>query len=613
MDLLALLTAGKVEEFNANRGQRRRIDLFAVELAGAKLAGVDLSGAVLEKSDLTGADLTTANLMKTDLSGVDATEADFTGASAVSAKLREAVLDDANLEDMDVSHADLSEASLLRAQGRGLRASNARFRETDLTEADLDEGSFVEARFHQAKAIKTSFVEADFSEASAQETDFTDANFTGAMLPQARLAGSTFVRAKFNGARLEDAHLQGCDLTGADLTGANLRRANLTEATLTGAKLAGADLSDAVLDKVDFTGLDLTGVVLAGVDPHALGLTEAQIESLAAAGAVVDHAAPLRFTDVSVAAHRDALAVLWENADGEEAMSLRWALVKSDGSAVNGALPLSADGVLARSIVPTAAGFALIILHERPGGAAIVVWRLSKDGTLTPAKADPLGYEPGVRPVVRWSDGVLRVWGLSRRGPMLVVQKVDEQGVSIVSSEKAPTARGFIPGPGAVLACKGGVVLNVGNEGAGQPLRTPSDFPGKMSIAVPIGDRVGALWVVERDGDTPGGVRYAWLAKGSVPKPKALADTAGQVAALDATFDGDRVVAAWIEIARKGTSIRTGELDGEVTTLTLEDVDPEEIKFAACAPGVGPTLALVTSDEGLVIATLDGKIRARIG
>ena len=82
---------------------------------------------------------------------------------------------------------------------------------------------------------------------------------------------------------------------------------------------------------------------------------------------------------------------------------------------------------------------------------------------------------------------------------------------------------------------------------------------------------------------------------------------------MDATFDGDRVVAAWIEIARKGTTIRTSELDGEVTTLTLEDVDPEEIKFATCAPGVGPTLALVTSDEGLVIATLDGKVRARIG
>ena len=73
MSLLELLTSGQVAEFNAQRGQRRRVELFAADLAGASIPGVDLSGANLEKSDLTGADLTDANLSKADLSGIDGT------------------------------------------------------------------------------------------------------------------------------------------------------------------------------------------------------------------------------------------------------------------------------------------------------------------------------------------------------------------------------------------------------------------------------------------------------------------------------------------------------------------------------------------------------------
>ena len=51
--LLELLQAGQVEEFNARRGQRVVIDLFAADLSGLSLADVDLSNANLEKADLS--------------------------------------------------------------------------------------------------------------------------------------------------------------------------------------------------------------------------------------------------------------------------------------------------------------------------------------------------------------------------------------------------------------------------------------------------------------------------------------------------------------------------------------------------------------------------------
>lgn len=613
MSLLDLLTAGKIEEFNASRGQRRRVDLFAADLAGAQLAGADLSNVTLEKADLTGANVSGANFAKSDLSGVDATEADFSGVTAVGAKMREAIADEIDLSDADLSHVDLTETSLQKACATRLRLSGAKLRATDLTGADLTGASFVEARLHQSKFVGATLVGADLTEVAGQECDFTGADLSGVVGVKARLGSGNFTNARLTRARLTECELEKADLTGADLTGADLRRANLAEAKLAGAKLAGADLSDAVLDRIDFTGVDLTGVVLAGVDPRTLGLTDAQIGGLAVAGAQAEPDAPWRFTDVSVAALGGVWAVLWENHDSEETLSLRWALAHDGGEIASGVLAVSADGVLARTIVPAAEGFLLVVLHERAGGAAIMTWHLSAAGVLGTPRTEPLGYEPGVKPVVRWSDGALRVWGLARRGPTLVVQKIDDTGVHVVASEKQSTARGFIPGPGAVLASKGGVVLSVGDEGVGHPLRTPAEYPSRQSVAVPVDDRVAAVWVEERQGDVLGGICTAWLSKGAVPKRRKIIETAAEIVAIDGMHEGDTAKIAWIEIGRRGTTVKYATMDGEITEVPLGGEEFEELRFAHCGECALPALALVDADEHLVIAALDGRVLATLG
>ena len=158
-------------------------------------------------------------------------------------------------------------------------------------------------------------------------------------LAQAReLCRSLGVPLDLNDANLSGADLTRADLSGAILTEADLTGANLTDAILEGSKLSGAVLADACLDGVQLTGLDLSGVDLSGVDPTPLGLSPAQLDQLVAVGVEVDPDAPLSVRGALGAAAGDAVALLWENADDEEARSLRFAVFGD--SVIRGVLPL---------------------------------------------------------------------------------------------------------------------------------------------------------------------------------------------------------------------------------------------------------------------------------
>lgn len=606
--LLELLLAGNVDEFNAKRGQRRKVELFAVELAGLKLTGVDLSNAVLEKSDLTGTDFTDGNFAKADLSGVDASEAQFIDVTGVGCRLREAFLDQADCTGADFSHGDLSEATMTSVQGDSMKLSGAKLRETDLTDALLTHGEFVETRFHQAKLIRVNASGSDFTEASLQECDCTGADFSGAIASRSKLQGSVFNGANLRGARLDDANLKDVDFTNADLEGADLRKANLTGAKLAGAKLRGVNFSGAVLDGQNLSEHDLTDADLTGVDPASIGLSGDQLGAVAAAGISADPDAPLRFHDVSVARGATGLAVLWENHDTDETSSLRWA-VTAGGSTKYGALPISADGVLASAVVAVEGGYTLLVLQERPGGEALLRWTLSPVGQVTAPKVDAIGYESLFKPVFRHDDGVTRMWGVAKRGPTLVVHKLGETGLELVNSEKQATVGGFLRGHHPVLTCKGGVVVPVGPKAAKAPLKSPSDFPERHAVCVPVDDKLFVVWSEDRKGeDQPGGIRFAWLGKGISPKPQVMS-LGGDVASLDAIYDGARVRVAWIELGRAGAIVKHGVPDAEVVKLMTSGLaDAEELRFATDGTGAtgAPVISLTTVDEELMFVDLDG-------
>jgi uncharacterized protein YjbI with pentapeptide repeats len=128
-DLIKLLKAGRVEEFNARLANSSfsRLDLQLIDLSGANLSGASLKKAYLKGADLSGANLSGANLSGASLTEADLTEADLTEADLTGANLREADLSGANLSGANLSGADL----------RGVNLSGANLTEADLSGANL--------------------------------------------------------------------------------------------------------------------------------------------------------------------------------------------------------------------------------------------------------------------------------------------------------------------------------------------------------------------------------------------------------------------------------------------------------------------------------------------
>jgi len=429
----------------------------------------------------------------------------------------------------------------------------------------------------------------------------------------ARLPGASLKGACLAGARLPEAQLAGADLSGADLSHADLSRANLAGAVLAGADLRGAILADACLDGVDLGGLDLTGVDLTGVDPGGLGLSDAQRAQVAALGVVADPDAPLAFEEPTAARQGHFTALVWDNPEGEEASSIRYAVLGGP-TVVRGVVPVPPGAVLARAVAAHGDGFAIVVVRERTGGPVAMVLELSTDGALGATTTVALGYEPGVRPVVSSRDGVLRMWGLARRGPTLVVHELRETGLEPVRSEPQTTALHFLGRHAPALACKGGVLVPVTARGGGKPLGTPEAFPGTAGLAVPVEDGVCALWVEKRVGRRVGGLRAAWLVARGQPEVEVLGEAAG-ITALDAAPDGDGVLVAWVEAGEDGlgdTRVLRARLPGGRPEEVARGIDDIDELCLAPGPG-GPRIVLTTLADTAVVLDEHGEIEATIG
>lgn len=621
---LALLHAEDVDGFNGKRTERTRLELFAADFAGLKLVGVDLSNANLEKSDLTGTDLTDANLMKANLGGIDGSGAILKDALGLRARFKDAWMDGADLTGADLAQADFADANLSGSKGAGVRLAQARLRGVNASGAIWPGADLSEARLHQANFKGADLRNADMTEINAGEADFTDAQLDGVSGSGAKFAGTKLVNAKLNAARLPGANLTKADLTGANLAAADLSRANLAGAILKDAILRGAVLADANLEGAILEGADLSDADMSGLDPSALGLDDAAVGALSGFGIAFDESAPLLFSDVSIARNGDAVAVVWENpegeappppppvdgedgeeADPEEPRALRFAVLLK-GSWKTGVVPVPGESVLDRQVVAWEDGFRVIVTRSRPEGAALITASLSIDGVLGAARSVSLGYDPAVRPVMRTDGGKLRMFGLARRGPTFVVHDLTEGDPRPVRSDAVSTARGFMKNH-PVLACKGGVVMPVAPTGPGGPRRTPDGFPGTIATALPVGDDVLALWAVKRVGSVPGGMRFAVIGRRHAPKEEVLGRKAG-VVALAAIEGPEAAEVYWVEAGQDGL----GETVLMHVTLPGGEPDamdaPEDITEMEVSPGV---IGLVLSDGSLVV--LDAATGRRLG
>jgi uncharacterized protein YjbI with pentapeptide repeats len=575
--LLELLASGRVEEFNARRSARSTVDLFAADLAGASLGGADLSNANLEKADLTEADLAGVSLARATLDGADLGAAVLVRAIAIKARFREcylagATLDDAQLAGADFSGADLAGASLQRVSANG-------------------------ARFNGAQAARADFEGADLAEAKFQDADLRDVDMAGVVLREAKLE-----RATLDGAMLEEA-----DLTGAKLAGAALRNAHLARARLDGADLSGADLAGADLDGASFDGADLSEAV---VDPDALG--RARITLHVPAG---DDAAPggLHFDEPSLASQGDAVAALWENAEEEDQLVLRLAI--ASGGSLDGkplALPLPAEQILARAVLPSAGGFRVAALVERPGGVDVTVVEAS-GGKLGAPRSTKLGYLPAVKPVFQADGDGFMVFGIGRNAG-LTVHRWEDGKLAELLCAPAGTYRGFCGRNDPVLLGKGGTVAAVRADGISRLRVAPSGYPGRLVAAATRADADGEdemalAWV----GKEQRGVRVLRL--GVDDEPLVIAPEA-EVGALELCWDRDHWCLAFTAEGQRERDhtlpyactipAERGGPGKPVALLTGDDEDDVEDIRAVIGDGA-LRLGLVTLAETLVVVEVGGK------
>lgn len=569
MTLLELLQAGRVDEFNARRGQRAEIDLFAADLANLHLAGVDLSGANLEKADLSGSDLSDANLAKANLVGADLTGAILDRATAVRARLREAYLGDAQAEGAEFSDCDFSEADL-----PGFKAPNGRFLRSKLraavcTGAILHGADFTEARLHDA---------------DLRGADLDDAIFKGAELLRANLTGAQLVGAQAEGARLSGACLKGANLTEANLSGADLSTCDLTDATLDDANLDKADLFD------------------VQADPKALA--RARLPRGFSAGADEEEEVPVElcFESPALASSGDLVGILWENPEGEDEVSLRVGVVRAgdewEGRAT--LVPVQVDQVLARALLPTRDGFLCALVIDKPGGAELLTVPVGADGRLGQPKGARIGYAPAVLPVFgAEADGSVLLFGMGRH-QMLSVHRWDGTTATELMRAPSSTYRGFCGRLDAVLLSRGGTVAAVRRDGIGKLLTAPTGFPGRLNAAVRAGgDHVSLAWTRREER----GLRVQRL---GVETDSTRLDATLDIGSVDLWTADDRTLVVWTRDGDTPVPMAAWLGQGKPFRLLAADSEVEADAVQVLAGTGAPRVALTgLGDEVVVLEVHD--------
>lgn len=579
-----MLTAGRIDEFNARRGQRVTLDFFAADLAGLSLAGVDLSGANLEKADLSGADLTGAILAKANLSGADLTGATLDRCVAIRARLREAYLGNARAADGEFSGADFAEADLTGFAAPKGRFAGARFKEAVLTNAVLADGDFTDARF---------------ADADLRGADFTGAKLPGAELARVNAVAARFVRADMQNARLGGAVLKNAHLAEANLTGADLSAADLTGADLTAANLDRTDLFDVVADAETLRAAKLPAGVAE--TPVAAPSGDAGVE--------------LHFEEPSVATSGNATAALWDNADADDVFTLR-CIVSTSPKAVKAgshALAIPVDQVLARGLLASSDGFHCILFLDRPAGVEMMVLAVERTGAFGPPRSVRLGYTPVVKPVLVPDDDGFLIFGIGRQGA-LSAHRFDGTALHELMRAPAGTYRGFCGRLDPVLLGKGGTVAAVRRDGIGKLQSAPTAYPGRLTSAAyrADGDLIALAWV----GKTEKGVRFQVL---GADAEASRVDVAADIGAIDLRAFDDRWLLVYTRESATEADVTTPMavwLPGGKPFALLDGPDRVDIEDIRILPGPAAQVGLVTLGEDLVVVDVgesSAKVRARFG
>ena len=580
MELLSLLEQEKVHEFNAARSMSGRIDLFAADLADKNLTGVNLTGVNLQKADLSGCNLTDAELTQTDLSGADLTGTVLKNISAMRSRWRDAYLGEADLSDADLAGADMTDA--------------------DVSDGNMARAILNGARLKRAILVKTDLTAADLSEAYIAEADLSEANLGGAQMREANLSRADLTKTNLSASDLTRAKLQGAALTGTNLTGACLNSADLTEAQLQAINVDGtdftrADFTDAEFEDVQFDGAKLTD---AQLDGGVSGTTEA--EDIGVASVHVE--------DPQLAVNGTKVAASWENPDRQGKPSLRVAFGAA-GKGWNGKtnrIPVPADLVVSNALVAQGDGFTSMTLVDRPGGAIVNFATLGRGGKVVSTRSVKLGYAPVVRPEVRVHDDQLYLYGISRHGPTIRVDKLTDEGLEPVFGKTMPTARGFVPGQQPYVLSKGGVIVPVSPTGMGEPMRVPATFPGRAQVAAKVNDGLALAWIPS----SGKGFRFCIARPGHAPEEMSVLPKV-EVGTLDMVGHGDD---AWVVFSRQA------EMPGDASpawVVSLPDGKPEpmyegeedaySIHFASAPEADAPSVGVATFEGSLTVFSLGSR------
>jgi uncharacterized protein YjbI with pentapeptide repeats len=573
MSLLDLLRAGNVAEFNTRRPSRSTLDFFAADLSQLSLVGVDLSGANLEKADFSGTDLTDANLARANLAGADFTEATLDNVQAVKARMREAFFGDARAVGADFSGADLAEADLT-----GINARNANFTGARLKEAVLQNAHLIEANFTDAR--------------------IGDGDLRGADLGMAKLCGTDL-----HGANLGGARLAGANLRGARMARATLRHADLTDASLANADLTGADLSGSALKGTDFTGADLFD---AQVDAEAMRAARGATSESDAE----EHEIEIHVEDPSVAVNETHVAIIWENADGEDVLTLRVAVVAHGTSWDARALPvgIAGDNVIARSLVAYQNDFMALFFVDKGGFCELQTVRIATNGDRALLPPRRLDYQPAVTPIVATEGGRIFIYGLGRQGALSVHEWTSG---GLVDTLRAPagTWRGFCSRHEPILLGKGGTMALVRPDGIGPILNVPKGFPGRLQSAASDdgqGDTISLLWT-QKDEQ---GVHLLTAAK-----EERLYEEL-DIGTVDLLRTSSGVTAAWMCEEDENVPMYAALPGGAARRILSADAieDLEDLRLVHS--GRGACAALINMNGECVVVDLSGeaaRILARVG
>jgi uncharacterized protein YjbI with pentapeptide repeats len=582
-DLLKLLKAGDVDGFNAARGRRGALDLFAADLSEVKAIGVDLSAANLQKADLTDADFTDSVLARANLSGADVSGAQLAGALALQSKWREAYIEDTDFTDADLSASDLSDAELTNVTFENASMNAAKLKRTTLTNCNLQNADLTEARMSDAVLTECDMTGALLTDAKLHGIQGPGLKLAGADLTRARFGGASLVGADLTDAKLVEADLSGVDLTGATLDGANLTRADLSEANLEGASLEGTVLTDAQVD----------GPLLDRAIGPIPAVTELLVE------------------DPILAAGGGGIAVMWENPTGLAGRP--WLRVaagkrgKTKGPArPPEALPLPTELVVARALAPNpGGGFFVLAMVERPTGVVCNVFVVGLDGAIGAGRRITVPYTPAARPILQVQGDDLLLYGISREGPGLHVHRItDEKDPEMLHVSLMKTVRGFVSDHHPVVLSKGGVLVYLGRRGPGQPMTAPSEFPGRRCGAAPHEKGLALAWL----SSAHLGFGIAKVESGVASEERTLLRKT-PIGSLDVAADDK---GAWAVFTKEpGDTVGAASAwgislpDGEPFPI-LDDPDQDVTEVSLVADPAGCLAAVTTLDGVLELYSLNG-------